>query len=88
LTVTILIETLPGAAVGGVECPGDPKECRLRALRCLDLAHKARTTEARTIFLVLKERWEQLAQALDHAHVQLDALRENHYSRLPSFPYD
>ena len=68
--------------------PGDPKECRSRAQRCLELADKARTPEGRKIFLRLVDQWDHLAKELDHAHVQLEALRENHHRRLPAFPYD
>ena len=66
--------------------PGDPKECRSRAQRCLELADKARTPEGRKIFLRLVDQWDHLAKELDHAHVRLEALKENHSQALALLP--
>jgi hypothetical protein len=68
--------------------PGDLKECRSCAQRCLELADRAKTPEGRKIFLRLVDQWDHLAKELDHAHARLVALKENHYRRLPGFPYD
>ena len=49
---------------------------------------RARTPEGRKNFLRLMDQWDHLAKELDHAHARLVALKENHYRRLPGFPYD
>ena len=44
--------------------PGDPKECRLNAERCLRLGERARGQEARQNFAALAETWTKLAAEL------------------------
>jgi hypothetical protein len=41
--------------------PGDPKECRKRALRCAELAVAARSLQLKTTFLELSKNWEKCA---------------------------
>jgi hypothetical protein len=47
--------------------PGDPKECRGHALRCAELAMKARTPQLKSMFLELSKNWEKLAIQLENA---------------------
>jgi hypothetical protein len=47
--------------------PGDPKECRGHALRCAELAMKARTPQLKVMFLELSKNWEKLAIQLENA---------------------
>jgi hypothetical protein len=54
--------------------PGDPKECRLRAARCSDLAHAATMPGAREHFLSLAQSWNRLASELEAAQRFLDAM--------------
>lgn len=46
---------------------GDPKECRWHALRCAELAMKARTPQLKATFLELSKNWERLAIQLENA---------------------
>jgi len=41
--------------------PGDPKECRLNAARCLALARRSRRPEAQEAFRAMALTWKQLA---------------------------
>jgi hypothetical protein len=45
--------------------PGDSRECRIHALRCLELAKTAMTPQAKAKFLDLAEHWASLASDLD-----------------------
>ena len=58
--------------------PGDPKECRERALRCAELAMTARTPQLKTTLLDLSKKWEKLAIQLETA---LALLSENEVGR-------
>ena len=40
---------------------GNPTECRLHALRCLELAETAATLESRRALIALAETWKGLA---------------------------
>jgi hypothetical protein len=46
--------------------PGDPKECRMRARRCTELAAQA-TDPLKTKFTELASKWTQLAVDLESA---------------------
>jgi hypothetical protein len=37
--------------------PGDPKECRQRALRCTQLAKKAADSQVKAVLRMLAKRW-------------------------------
>ena len=52
--------------------PGDPKQCRMHALRCAELAAKARTAQLRATFLGLSRQWEKFALELERTHALLD----------------
>jgi hypothetical protein len=54
--------------------PGDPKECRAHALRCCELAHAARTEDARQHLLHLAGTWNKLAFELETTHALLKAV--------------
>jgi hypothetical protein len=47
--------------------PGDPKECRKRALRCAEMAAAAQTPQLKATLLKLSKSWEKLAIQLEHA---------------------
>jgi hypothetical protein len=61
---------------GGVEMPGDPKECRQHAERCGELARLASTQEARETFLSLQMTWIRLAMELQQAGALIKAVQE------------
>jgi hypothetical protein len=61
---------------GGVEMPGDPKECRQHAERCRELARLASTQEARETFLSLQMTWIRLAMELQQAGALIKAVQE------------
>jgi hypothetical protein len=52
--------------------PGDPKECRLHALRCAELATTAKTPQLRATFLDLSKSWVRLAEKLEKSHALMD----------------
>ena len=54
--------------------PGDPKECRQRALNCLLLAKDATSEEARRTFLSLANTWTGLAAELEDAQALIDSI--------------
>jgi hypothetical protein len=59
--------------------PGDPKECRMRAARCAELAAAARTPQLKAWFLGLSKQWERLAIELENGFAKLvesEALKE------------
>ena len=41
--------------------PGDPRQCRLNAARCLALAKRVRKPEARQVFTEMAETWNRAA---------------------------
>jgi hypothetical protein len=51
--------------------PGDPRECRENAKRCLDFAQTARTQADRERFEGLAQRWLALATDFEAASVLL-----------------
>jgi hypothetical protein len=47
--------------------PGDPKECRQRALRCTELAERAGDAQLKAVLESLAQRWMKLAIELERA---------------------
>jgi hypothetical protein len=45
--------------------PGDPRECRMHATRCAELAAMARTEELKVACIELSKNWENLAISLE-----------------------
>jgi hypothetical protein len=64
--------------------PGDPKECRFNAVRCLRLAKRARRPEVRQAFVALAETWTRLAAELESDQALLRTISELEFSE----PYD
>ena len=52
--------------------PGDPKECRLHALRCVELAKTAQTEHLRVSLLQLWINWVRIADSLELVRALLD----------------
>jgi hypothetical protein len=52
--------------------PGDPKECRQRAARCLELAADAANEGIKQMFLNIAKHWETLASELERTKKMLD----------------
>jgi hypothetical protein len=53
--------------------PGDPKECRLHAVRCMQLANETTNTEMRRTFVDLAHHWNRIAVELEDAQALLNA---------------
>lgn len=68
--------------------PSDPKRCLAMAIRCIELARRAKTLEGRQTFQYLVDRWKGLAADLEKAGVSLEKLNENGFRRSPTYPYD
>jgi hypothetical protein len=45
--------------------PGDPKECRMHAFHCAELAADARSPQLKSTFLELSANWQKLAGHLE-----------------------
>jgi hypothetical protein len=56
--------------------PGDPKECRQRALNCVLLAKEAATEQSKQMFLSLAQSWTSLAAELEDTEALLKTLSE------------
>jgi hypothetical protein len=52
--------------------PGDPKECRMHAMRCAELAMSAKPAQLKATLLNLSKTWERLAIELETTHALLD----------------
>jgi hypothetical protein len=52
--------------------PGDPKECRLRAMRCAELAATVKTSQLKARFLDMSKNWVRLAESLEKTHALMD----------------
>jgi hypothetical protein len=57
--------------------PGDPKECRLHALRCAELAGTARPQQLKATLLELAKNWEKLAVDLQRTQSLVDEVSVN-----------
>jgi hypothetical protein len=55
------------------QMPGDPKECRQRALACVRLAQTSSTPQLREHFASLARTWIRLADDLERARLIVDA---------------
>jgi hypothetical protein len=53
------------AFVVGVVMPGDPRQCRLNAMRCAELAANAKTAQLKATLLDLSKDWERLGVELE-----------------------
>ena len=62
--------------------PGDPKEFRLHALRCAELAGTARPQRLKAILLELAKNWEKLAIGLERTQSLLDEANVNQETSL------
>jgi hypothetical protein len=60
--------------MGGM--PGDPKEARVHAANCMQLAATANSPTLQKTFADLAKQWNKLANELDDAHALLKALNE------------
>jgi hypothetical protein len=67
--------------------PGNPTECRLYALRCLQRAEAAATPESRRALLDLAETWKGLAAQLESDQAFLEALSELESSSQSAEPF-
>ena len=56
--------------------PGDPKECRQRALKCMLEAKAAKTPETREHFAKLARSWIKLAEELERMQALLAEVDE------------
>jgi hypothetical protein len=45
--------------------PGSPKECRLHAMRCAELAATAKSQQLKATLLELSKNWVRLADSLE-----------------------
>lgn len=52
--------------------PRDPKECRLHAMRCAELAATARTKQLHANLLELSANWIKIADDLERIKALLD----------------
>jgi hypothetical protein len=52
--------------------PGDPKMCRLNAMRCAELAANAKSKQLKATLLDLSHSWVKLAISLEHTKALLD----------------
>jgi hypothetical protein len=51
--------------------PGDPRECRERAVRCAEFAGYARSAQLKATFLEMSKNWEKLAIQVEGAFAEL-----------------
>jgi hypothetical protein len=45
--------------------PGDPRKCRVRTLRCAELATNVKDVEFKASYLALSKQWEMFAVELE-----------------------
>jgi hypothetical protein len=53
--------------------PGDPKECRLHALKCAEIARISPDSRTQEQFTQLAQTWLKLASDLEQSQAVLDA---------------
>jgi hypothetical protein len=58
---------------------GDPRECRERAVECLELARHAKTAQHKTLLTEIAQTWLNLASGIEH----VEARRPSHPSSAP-----
>jgi hypothetical protein len=56
--------------------PGDPRQCRVNAARCLALAKRVRKPDARQLFIEMAETWNQLAALTECDQTLFQAISE------------
>jgi len=56
--------------------PGDPKECRIHAMNCMQMAETATTPELRRTYVDLAHQWNRLAVELEDAQSLLGTLNK------------
>ena len=66
--------------------PSDPKYCLAEAIRCIELARRARTLEGRQTFQNLAEKWKGLAADIERAEASLEKLNETGFSAIADLP--
>ena len=64
--------------------PGNPRQCRLNAARCLALAKRARKPETRQLFTEMAETWKKLAAETECDKPLIQAISEIGFDE----PYD
>ena len=64
--------------------PGDPRQCRLNAARCLALAKRVRKPEARQVFTEMAATWKRLAAEMECDQTLFQAISEMEFGE----PYD
>ena len=70
----------------GDHMPSDPKYCLAEAVRCIELARRARTLEGRQTFQNLAEKWKGLAADIERAEASLEELNETGFSAIADLP--
>ena len=66
--------------------PSDPKYCLAEAIRCIELARRARTLEGRQTFQNLAEKWKGLAADIERAEASLEKLNETGLPPIADLP--
>jgi hypothetical protein len=61
--------------------PGDPRECRKHALRCLQFAKAAISERAKDQFLNLADHWLVLAADLESMQSLIESLKADEATR-------
>ena len=64
--------------------PGDPRQCRVNATRCLALANRVRKPEVRQLFIEMAETWNRLASLAECDQMLFEAISEIGFEE----PYD
>ena len=82
--------TLRGSIIGrwGIMCRLIQNIVLAEAVRCIELARRARTLEGRQTFQNLAEKWKGLAADIERAEASLEELNETGFRRSPTYPYD
>ena len=52
--------------------PGDPKECRRHAARCIEMADASENEVTKSTFVNLATMWVKLAEELERAKAMID----------------
>ena len=55
--------------------PGDPEECRRRALQCSQMAKRVASRQERLTFLRLRRSWTRMAVEIEDAQAYLATLK-------------
>ncbi len=56
--------------------PGDPRECRLRAVKCLELAQRANSQAIKDNFVNIAATWQRLANQLEAMRALLEKIAD------------